>query len=330
VTAEVSVRGWGRTVRVASLAVQGFAPVSCLLLALWALGCGSEQQVASLGDLPLESGAAIRECRIGYRTFGQLDAARSNAVLFTCWFEGTSRDLAGMVGPGKLLDSSRYYVIAVDALGNGVSSSPSNSRLQPGPAFPRFSVRDLVESQYRLVTRVLGLSHLRAVVGISLGGMQAFQWATSHPELVDKTVPIAGSARSSPGDRRRWQALADELSAESAWRRAARELTHRSPLRALRQIAVDADDHTRQAQAIISHDVAATLGGSMQRAAAATGGRMLVVVSARDEVVETVSALEFARLAGAEVLELDGRCGHDAPSCEEGTLGKAVTRFLDR
>src|SRR5262245_63145250 len=92
-----------------------------------AIACGSGQQIAPLGDLELRNGGVIRSCTIGYRTAGQLDAARSNAVLLIPWFQGTSAQMALEVGPGKLIDSSRYFVIVVDPLGNGISSSPSNS-----------------------------------------------------------------------------------------------------------------------------------------------------------------------------------------------------------
>jgi homoserine O-acetyltransferase len=143
-------------------------------LALVLTGCAPGQQIAQLGDLPLQSGAVLRDCRVGYRTFGTLDAARSNAVLVTAWSMGRSRDLARHIGPGRLVDSRRYFVIAVDPLGNGVSSSPSNSLQQPGDRFPRLSIRDMVEAQRRLVRDVLHLEHLHAVVGTSLGGMQAF------------------------------------------------------------------------------------------------------------------------------------------------------------
>ena len=88
------------------------------------------QLIASLGDFKLESGQVIRDCRIGYRTYGQLDAAKSNAILFPTWFGGTTEQLAGNFGSGKMIDTGKYFVIAVDAIGNGVSTSPSNSRTQ--------------------------------------------------------------------------------------------------------------------------------------------------------------------------------------------------------
>jgi homoserine O-acetyltransferase len=117
--------------------------VACTLGAQEAAKDGA-QRMASLGDLKLESGEAIRDCRIGYRTYGQLDASQSNAILFPTWFGGTTEQLAGNFGSGKTVDTGRYFVIAVDAIGNGVSSSPSNTQAQPPMKFPRFSIRDMV------------------------------------------------------------------------------------------------------------------------------------------------------------------------------------------
>ena len=96
-----------------------------------------EQQFANLGDFKLESGEVLRDCRIGYRTFGQLNPGKSNVILFPTWAGGTTEQLAGSVGAGRLADSTKYYVILVDALSNGVSSSPSNSELQPHMQFPK-------------------------------------------------------------------------------------------------------------------------------------------------------------------------------------------------
>ena len=268
------------------------------------LACAPRQQFATLGDFALENGEILRDCRIGYRTFGELDTARSNAVLVTPWAMGTSWDLARQIASGRLLDVSGRYVIAVDTFGNGVASSPSNSERQRGSAFPRFSMRDVVESQYQLLTRVLGVRHLEAVVGTSAGGMQVFQWATAHPEFIDRAVAIAGSPRSSPADRRRW----DE---------------------AVRQLPGDGTDFERQARAMAALDVSAPFGGSLQRAAGAVRAKLLVIVPEQDEVVDPAPALEFGRFARAEVLVLDGRCGHRAPTCEGEAVRSAIARFLE-
>src|SRR5688500_9762476 len=120
------------------------------MAALLGLLLGCSQQSAPLGDLTLESGQVMRDSQLGYRTFGQLDATGSNAVLVTLWSMGRSSQAARQVGPGKLYDDTHHFVIVIDPFGNGVSSSPSNSAQQPGQAFPEFTVGDMVEAQYRL------------------------------------------------------------------------------------------------------------------------------------------------------------------------------------
>jgi homoserine O-acetyltransferase len=289
----------------------------------------ARQRVAQLGDFPLESGERIQNCQVGYRTFGRLNPSKSNAVVLTPWFQGSSAQLAWHVGPGKLVDSSEYFVIAVDALGNGMSSSPSNSGAQPGPEFPGFTIRDIIESQFWLVTRVFGLTHLKGTVGISMGGMQVFQWMTAYPDFMDKAVSIVGSPQSQPDDRTRWERYIANLQAHSAWTRGWQALSQGRPRTALNELRLKPFDHVRQAQAIMRFDVAAPFEGSMTRAAATMRADLFVVGTRADREVNPQPAFELANLLNAEVLELDGRCGHQAPSCEEATLWRAVDRFLD-
>jgi homoserine O-acetyltransferase/O-succinyltransferase len=151
-------------------------------------------QSVPIGDLPLESGEAIRDCTLSFVRHG---TGREMILCLTA-IGSTHHRFDPWIGPGRALDTDRYTVLCVDALGNGLSSSPTNSTEQPGLAFPRFTIRDMVESQWRLLRNQLNLDHVQAVVGASMGGMQAMQWAVSHPGFARKVVALTASAKSAP------------------------------------------------------------------------------------------------------------------------------------
>jgi homoserine O-acetyltransferase/O-succinyltransferase len=288
----------------------------------------TRQQVADLGALQLESGDVLRDCRIGYRVTGRPDASKGNVVLVVPWFQGTSRQLVPYVGRDRLVDDSQYLVILVDPLGNGVSSSPSNSRHQPGKEFPALSIRDIAASHHRLLTEILGVRRLAAVIGFSMGGMIVFQSITSYPSFMDKAISIVGSPQTQPDDRRRWEERIVRLANESAWTRTRAALRRRAPRTAFNEWRMKTDDHICQGAAIASHDISAFFGGSMERVCSLITARLLVAGTWRDEEVSPAPAFEFARLARADCLVLDGRCGHQAPNCEQVVLWRTVRRFL--
>src|SRR3569623_679880 len=107
-------------------------------------------QLFSEGDLKLESGEAIKDFSISYVTHGTLNADRSNAILMETAISGNHHRIDFMIGPGKALDPDKYFIICTDAIGNGLTTSPSNSKAQPRMQFPKFTIRDMSESQYRL------------------------------------------------------------------------------------------------------------------------------------------------------------------------------------
>ncbi|MBM3726779.1 MAG: alpha/beta fold hydrolase [Acidobacteria bacterium] len=321
-----------------------------------ALGADGDLQHASLGTFSLESGQVIRDLKLGYRTYGALNAARSNAILFPTWFTGTTANLAAYIGPGRMADSSLFHVIAVDALGNGVSSSPSNSTAQPRLQFPAFTIRDMVRSQHALLTRVLKIGHLRAVMGISMGGMQSFEWAVEYPEFMDRIVPIVGTPQLTSSDLLLWngerRAILDHKDflngnyskqpdlaalwalhdfAVSTPRHRSLKLTPRAVFAKYfdglgRYSAFDANNWLRQLEAMISHDIAH--GGTLETAARRVKAKALVVVATQDMMVSPLPALEVARLLKAQTVELGNDCGHLAGGCEPAPVNKAVAAFL--
>jgi len=325
-----------------------------LLLFSASLLSAADQQFYELKDLRLGSGAQIASCRIGFRTFGALNAAKDNAVIFPSWFSGKTSDLEGFFAPGKLIDTGRFFVIAVDALGNGVSCSPSNSQ----PPMPRFTIADMVQAEYRLATERFGLKGAYAVAGISMGGMQTFEWITRYPAFMKKAVPIIGSPKLTAADLLLWQAELSTLETAEACKcdlrkamlavQAMHQFALYSPSwwvtakqgadwKALHQhlemeaaSAMDPRDWSAQLRAMMAQDVSLNAGGSMARAAAQVQAKVLVVVAEQDHMVNPVPALEFAKGAKAEVLRLTGSCGHMATDCEAPRMIAAVRAFLAR
>ena len=172
---------------------------------------------ALLGDLVLESGETIVDYCQSFVTHGALNADRSNVVLICAALTASHHRLDFLIGPGRALDPARWFVVATDPIGNGLSTSPSNSVRQPGMRFPRFVLRDMVASQHRLLTEHLGIDHVEAVIGASMGGMQALQWGVSHPTFMKKLVAMTPMARTAP-----WAVLVTEtaracLMADPAW-----------------------------------------------------------------------------------------------------------------
>ncbi|GAP84069.1 putative homoserine acetyltransferase family protein [Rosellinia necatrix] len=149
-------------------------------------------KVFNLGDFTLQSGIALRNAHIAYKTFGD---PSSPAIVYPTWYSGLISDNEWLVGEDMTLNPDKYFIIIPAIFGNGQSTSPSNTP-EPRP-FPRITLFDNVAAQYRLVTEELGVKHVKAVLGWSMGAAQTFQWITQYPDFADLAVPFCGAARCS-------------------------------------------------------------------------------------------------------------------------------------
>ncbi|MCE9657419.1 MAG: alpha/beta fold hydrolase [Burkholderiales bacterium] len=318
----------------------------------------------ALGDLKLESGDTILGYRQSYVTHGALNAERSNAVLICASLSGTHHRLDFLIGAGKALDPAHWFVIATDPIGNGLSTSPSNSAAQPGMRFPRFALRDMVEAQHRLLREHLGIERLHAVVGASMGGMQALQWAVSHPALMDRIVAMTPMAKTSP-----WAVLVTEASrsclmADPAWtgdgfsaepergRRAfvavMSALATKTPaalaplgdrdgalrwfdgvLAQQRALAVDPHDYLYQSWAYEAHDVGSGdgFGGDTEAALRSVRAKALVLCPPEDLFNPAAAGRAAATaMPGARFVEIPSAQGHQAAT----SLMAEDAAFLNR
>lgn len=155
-------------------------------------------EIFELGDIQLQSKRCIRQAKLSYKTFGVLNAAKDNVIIYPTSFAATHDDAAWLIGSGRALDPEKYFIVVPDTFGNGLSSSPSNT-LAPhnGNRFPRVTIHDNVVQQHRLLTEEFGIEKIRLAVGWSLGGAQAFEWASAFPDMVERLFTFQSAARTS-------------------------------------------------------------------------------------------------------------------------------------
>jgi homoserine O-acetyltransferase len=177
-----------------------------------------EHRSFAIDNFRTESGATLPKARIVYGTFGRLNAARDNVVLLPSHYMANHHGYDWLTGPGQALDTSTLFLVATELFGNGQSSSPSNTP-EPfhGPRFPVTTIRDNVEAVHRLLTEDLRVTHVRAVIGFSMGAQQAFQWAVSHPGFADRIVATAGTAKTWPHGVVRLEGQIAALTADPAF-----------------------------------------------------------------------------------------------------------------
>lgn len=140
----------------------------------------------------------LKSAFMAYKTYGELNTEKNNVVVYPTWFSGQHYENEWLIGADKALDPAKYFIIIPNMLGNGLSSSPSNT---PEPLnadrFPRISAFDNVKQQHRLVSS-FGIESIRLVTGWSMGANQTYHWAVMYPDMVKNILPFQGAAKCSP------------------------------------------------------------------------------------------------------------------------------------
>lgn len=181
-----------------------------------------DYELISIGRLDLEEGGAIPDCELAVATFGELNAARDNAILIPTWYSGTHqiwRDI--YIGPDHALDPGRYFIICIDQIGSGLSVSPHNAHGANESIamskFPKVRIGDDVVAQERLLREHFGIDVLALVVGGSMGAQQTYEWAVRFPDKVLRAAPIAGTAQNTPHDYFIAETMREAIMSDPGW-----------------------------------------------------------------------------------------------------------------
>jgi homoserine O-acetyltransferase/O-succinyltransferase len=170
-----------------------FWTVFVAIVAVMQPAWGQTEAVYQLGRFVFEEGGEIPDMKVGYATWGTLNATKNNAILLVPGASGDRHNYDGHIGPGKAFDTDKYFIIGVDAIGGGTSSQPKDGL---GTAFPPYTIRDMVRAQHEMIAKGLGISKLLAVSGGSMGSFQAVEWGINFPDAVNGLIMIVPAARS--------------------------------------------------------------------------------------------------------------------------------------
>ena len=178
----------------------------------------SDYEVFQLGDVALQSGATLPAARLAYKTWGSLNARGDNAIVMPTFYTGTHVRNEGYLQAVPALDPSRWFIVSINMVGNGLSSSPSNTPPPfDGPRFPAVTLHDNVACQHRLLTEALGVTRIKLVLGWSMAGCQSYQWGAQYPDMVDAILPFCASARTSPHNTVFLEGVKAALTADAAF-----------------------------------------------------------------------------------------------------------------
>ena len=331
----------------------------------------AERHEFVIANFRTEGGVVLPLARIVYGTYGHLNADRSNTVLLPSHYMANYHGYEWLIGSEKALDPGKLFLVATELFGSGGSSSPSNTP-EPfhGPRFPQMTIRDNVEAVHRLLIEELKVTHLKAVIGFSMGAQQAFQWAVSYPEFSDRIVATSGTAKTYPHGIVRLEGQIAALTADPAfqggdytapprigleafgmvwagwlysqewWRRelwrtnAAPGTTFDQVLNNFRKrFSADANDYILQARTWERHDVGTTpgYGGDVERALRSIKVPLLYMPSETDLYFPIGDArYEAPFIPKCELMPIPSLWGHTAGAASNPADAKFLNDSISR
>lgn len=306
----------------------------------------SKLQIQDIGDFITTESDTIKNCKIGYRTFGKLNKDKSNVIFMPTWHLGTSEDNLDYLK--SIIDTDRKYLLVVDALGNGVSSSPSNYS-----DFPNISIRDMVKSQHEILVSQLKIDRVELLIGVSMGGMQAFEWMVAYPDFMNKLIAINGTTKASFYDKVLWNttvtliedAGSDKEALDNAMNRISDIglLVGTSPTHVFE--AYENDDFQEvlsarysrpnnpfnklfQSRAILKHNIYKDREISPENIVDIVKSEIFIITAELDHLVNPIYSRELSKILECDYFELKGYCGHIAAFCDVHLVKRAVSDFL--
>lgn len=175
-------------------------------------------EIFELDKVEFQSGATLPKVVLAYKTYGTPNPTRDNVVVLPTFYTGTHRRNEGFFGVGRAIDPERHFIVSINMLGNGLSSSPSNTPAPfDGPRFPKVTLHDNIACQYRLVTERLRVRKIALVAGWSMAGCQSYQWAAQFPDMVEAILPFCASSKTSPHNIVFLEGVKAALQADQTW-----------------------------------------------------------------------------------------------------------------
>lgn len=319
--------------------------VSCVITS-------AQQNFFEIKEFVTENNDTIFNCQVGYRTFGDINSDSNNVIIYPTWFGGTSEHLKALIKPERFVDTVKYFVIAIDAFGNGVSTSPSN---YTGPnEFPFVTISDMVRSQYVLLSEHFKFSKILGAIGGSMGGMQVFEWVAAYPGFIEKAVSYVSTPQPTPNDLLQWNLRlniienykslnASEKQIQNTLNMLSALVAH-SPGYLNEKISYDGfeeyiqkfsgepnqiftvDNYACQIKAMLSHNI---FRGNLPEKKPWEDTELMFIVSTSDKLIHAQNTIKFAEEYSYEIYILNNNCGHLAIGCEIEYCSELIKNFFN-